>query len=260
MVRIDARTAAGPIDWNANGDASESGYTQDVNFNGRTTATPGGDSAEIFQGFDDWSNIRLNQVGARRNVGGAYFDRDGHQVLGPLSISMGRWDFGRWDFASSDLGRWDFGVGDASRGDLGQGDYGRWDFGRWDFGRWDFGRWDFGQPTDGRGDDARGYLGGGDLFVNDPNNPGGELDFETAADLAKTPPNEFTACVIGVDCVGLVSPNHRVRVGWTATNVGGVGQYVVYRVQGACAPPGTAMDAGGDDDRRAGSARLLGHR
>jgi VCBS repeat-containing protein len=41
-----------------------------------------------------------------------------------------------------------------------------------------------------------------------------------------------------VDCVGLVSPNHRVRVGWTATNVGGVGQYVVYRVQGPALLPG----------------------
>jgi len=238
MVRIDARTAGGPIDWNANGSVSDIGYTQDINFNGRTTASPTGTSAEILRGFDDWANLRLNQVGARRNVGGPFFDREGHQVLGPLSISMGRWDFGRWDFASSDLGRWDFGVGDASRGDLGQGDYGRWDFGRWDFGRWDFGRWDFGQPESGRGDEARGYLGGGDMFVNDPNNPGGELDFETAADLAKTPPNEFTACVIGVDCVGLVSPNHRVRVSWTPTNVGGVGQYAVYRVQGDSLLPG----------------------
>jgi VCBS repeat-containing protein len=238
MVRIDARTAAGPIDWNANGNASESGYSQDVNFNGRTTATPGGSTAELLEGFDDWANIRLNQVGARRNVGGPFFDGTSHQILGPLSASMGRWDFGRWDFASSDLGRWDFGVGDASRGDLGQGDYGRWDFGRWDFGRWDFGRWDFGQPASGRGDEARGYLGGGDLFVNDPNNPGGELDLETAADLAKTPPNEFQACVIGVDCAGLLSPNHRVRASWTATNVGGVVQYAVYRVQGAALLPG----------------------
>ena len=99
-----------------NGNATEAGYFQDVNFNGRTTATPSASSPEILQGFDDWSNIRLNQVGARRNVGGPFFDRAGRQVLGPLSISMGRWDFGRWDFASSDLGRWDFGVGDASRG------------------------------------------------------------------------------------------------------------------------------------------------
>ena len=175
MVRIDARTAAGPLDWNANGITGEAGFTQDVNFNGRTTATPVGTSAELLAGFNDWANIKLNQVGARRNVGGPFFDTPDRQVLGPLSISMGRWDFGRWDFAQADLGRWDFGHGDASRGDLGQGDYGRWDFGRWDFGRWDFGR-----PVSGRGDDARGYLGGGDMFVGDPNNTGGELDFETA--------------------------------------------------------------------------------
>ena len=260
MVRIDARTAAGPIDWNANGSATEAGYFQDINFNGRTTATPSASSPEILQGFDDWSNIRLNQVGARRNVGGPFFDRAGRQVLGPLSISMGRWDFGRWDFASSDLGRWDFGVGDASRGDLGQGDYGRWDFGRWDFGRWDFGRWDFGQPASGRGDDARGYLGGGDMFVGDPNNTGGELDFETAVDLAKTPPNEFGACVIGVDCVGFVSPNHQVRATWTATNVGGVAQYVRLSREWPGAAARTAVDACRDGALRSWSERLLRHR
>ena len=233
MVRIDARTAAGPLDWNANGITGEAGFTQDVNFNGRTTATPGGTSAELLAGFNDWTNIKLNQIGARRNVGGPFFETPGRQVLGPLSISMGRWDFGRWDFASADLGRWDFGHGDASRGDLGQGDYGRWDFGRWDFGRWDFG-----QPTSGRGDDARGYLGGGDMFVGDPNNTGGELDFETATDLARTPPNEFQACMIGVDCVGTPSPFHRVLARWTASNVGGVSQYTVYRVAGDALVPG----------------------
>ena len=204
-----------------------------MNFNGRTTATPSGTSAELLAGFNDWTNIKLNQIGARRNVGGPFFDTPGRQVLGPLSISMGRWDFGRWDFASANLGRWDFGHGDASRGDLGQGDYGRWDFGRWDFGRWDFG-----QPTSGRGDDARGYLGGGDMFVGDPNNTGGELDFETATDLARTPPNEFQACMIGVDCVGTPSPFHRVLARWTASNVGGVSQYTVYRVAGDALVPG----------------------
>ena len=233
MVRIDARNAAGPIDWNANGLTGEAGYTQDVNFNGRTTATPDGTNAELLPGFNDWANIRLNQIGARRNVGGPFFETSGRQVLGPLSISMGRWDFGRWDFAQADLGRWDFGQGDASRGDLGQGDYGRWDFGRWDFGRWDFG-----QPLSGRGDDARGYLGGGDLFVGDPNNTGGELDFETATDLARTPPNEFRACVIGVDLTSTPSQLHRVLSRWTATNVGGVSQYTVYRVTGGSLVPG----------------------
>ena len=89
MVRIDARTAAGPIDWNGNGNAGEIAYTQDINFNGRTTATPAGSSPEILQGFDDWSNVRLDQVGARRNVGGPFFDRTGRQVLGPLSLSHG---------------------------------------------------------------------------------------------------------------------------------------------------------------------------
>ena len=88
----------------------------------------------------------------------------------------------------------------------------------------------------GRGDLGRGDLGGGDLFVGDPNTQEGELDFETAGDLARTPPNEFTACVIGVDCPGSGTPLHAVSLGWTAPNVGGVPQYVVYRVEGDDAP------------------------
>ena len=104
MVRIDARTATGPINWNANGSDTENGYTQDINFNGRTTSTPDGTAPELLAGFDDWANVRLNQVGARRNVGGPFFDSVGRQVLGPLSLDMGRWDFGRWDFAQADLG------------------------------------------------------------------------------------------------------------------------------------------------------------
>jgi hypothetical protein len=170
MVRIDARTAAGPIDWNANGDASESATP-------RTSTSTGarprhrGDSAEIFQGFDDWSNIRLNQVGARRNVGGAYFDRDGARCWG---LCRSPWAGGTSAGGTSLRRTSGAGISASATPVEATSDRvtGRWDFGRWDFGRWDFGRWDFGQPTDGRGDDARGYLGGGDLFVNDPNNPG----------------------------------------------------------------------------------------
>ena len=185
MVRIDARTAAGGIDWNANSISTDAGFTQDINFNGRTRRTD--DSIELLRGSDDWFNIRLNQVGARRNVGGLFLDSLGRLTVGPLSL-------------------------DAGRGDFGRGDFGRGDFGRGDFG-------------------------GGDLFQGDPDNPGGELDFETATDLAKTPPTEFVACVIGTTgCPG--AETHNVRLTWKTPTVGGATSYIAYRVTGAELVPG----------------------
>src|SRR5262249_44813756 len=44
-----------------NGTATDSGYAQDINFNGASNDSP-------FAGFNDWASISLEQVGARRNV------------------------------------------------------------------------------------------------------------------------------------------------------------------------------------------------
>ncbi len=226
MVRIDNRTAATPIDWNANG-VPQASFVLDVNFNGRTAKIDG--SPDILAGSDDWSQIALNQTGSRRSPGGLFVvDSTGHLALGPLSLDSGR----------GDLGRGDLGRGDLGRGDLGRGDLGRGDLGRGDLGRGDLGRGDLGNPALGRGDLGRGDLGGGDLFVGDPNNPGGELDFETATDLAKTPPNEFRACVVGVDCAPGTSALHQVSLDWKTPNVGGASRFIVYRVPGAALLPG----------------------
>jgi hypothetical protein len=226
MVRIDNRTAASAIDWNADG-RLESAFALDVNFNGRTTKADG--SADILGGSNDWAHLILNQTGARRSPGALFvLDGTGRLALGPLSLDSGR----------GDLGRGDLGRGDLGRGDLGRGDLGRGDLGRGDLGRGDLGRGDLGGPVLGRGDLGRGDLGGGDLFARDPNNPGGELDFETATDLARTPPNEFRACVTGIDCPAQALPLHLVRLDWTASHVGSVTDYVVYRVPGATLLPG----------------------
>ncbi|MFO7695150.1 MAG: Ig-like domain-containing protein, partial [Vicinamibacterales bacterium] len=225
MVRIDARTAAGAIDWNANGSLTDSAFTLDVNFNGRLDGSPN----PPLGGSDDWSNILLNQMGVRRNTGGVYVvDSAGHLLVGPLSLDSGRGDLGRGDLGRGDLGRGDLGRGDLGRGDLGRGDLGRGDLGRGDLGRGDL----------GRGDLGRGDLGGGDLFVGNPYQEG-ELDAETAGDLGRTPPNTFAACVIGVDSACSGTPLHGVSLSWTAPNVGGVSQYFVYRVAGETLVPDT---------------------
>lgn len=227
MARIDNRTSTTPIDWQANGVVEASSISLDVNFNGRTVKLDG--TPDLLAGSNDWAQLVLTQIGARRSPGALFVaDSKGHLAVGPLSLDSGR----------GDLGRGDLGRGDLGRGDLGRGDLGRGDLGRGDLGRGDLGRGDLGNPALGRGDLGRGDLGGGDLFVGDPNNSGGELDFETASGLASTPPNEFRACVIGTSCTTQTSPLHRIRVDWTAPNIGGVSRFVVYRVQGTTLLPG----------------------
>ncbi len=244
MVRIDARNAGSGIDWAANGITAVSSAI-DINFNGRTTLNADGTGgSELLKGSNDWATIRLNQVGSRRSAGGLYIDELGNLRLGAMSLDAGRGDYGRGDYGRGDYGRGDYGRGDYGRGDLGRGDYGRGDYGRGDYGRGDYGRGDYG----------RGDYGGGDLFTGDPNNIGGELDFELAGDLAKTPPNEFTACVIGVNCApDETSPLHDVKVTFKAPNVGGVFEFIVYRVVGAEVTPawievGRATSALGQTD------------
>ena len=127
MVRIDARTAESAIDWNANG-TSETRYPLDINFSG-----PDG-GPDAFKVSDDWSNLRLNQIGVRRAIGGLFLDKNQTLALGPLSLDSGRSDYGRSDYGRSDYGRSDYGRSDYGRSDYGRSDYGRSDYGRSDYG------------------------------------------------------------------------------------------------------------------------------
>jgi hypothetical protein len=221
MVRIDARTAAAAADWNADGDAADTSvFGQDANFNGRLDGT-GNPPFPPLAGADDWSELRLDQLGAARNVGGLYPLQPTGFGVGPLSLAVGKGDLGKGDLGKGDLGKGDLGKGDLGKGDLGKGDLGKGDLGKGDLGK--------------------GDLGGGDLFLGDPNNPGGELDAETARDLARTPPNQFQACVAGVGgCSAAGAGLHDVVTSWTLPHVGGVGQYSVYRVAWATLTPGQA--------------------
>lgn len=206
MVRVDARYANDPIDWNAD---NVPGFDspQDVNFSGAAD--------EVLGGSVDWPNVLLNQVAGRRNVGGLFIHpATGALLVGPLSADVGKGDLGKGDLGKGDLGKGDLGKGDLGKGDLGKGDLGKGDLGKGDLGK--------------------GDLGGGDLFLNDPSNPAGELDAETAGALARTPPNNFQACVIdGVTCGSTTDPLHRVRVSFASSNTGGNPvSYRVYRVDG----------------------------
>ena len=71
LVRVEAPDSAGStaVDWNNDGVANASGFAQDVNFNGNFFNSPPGNNVEApFVGFNDWKNIDLRQIGARRGV------------------------------------------------------------------------------------------------------------------------------------------------------------------------------------------------
>ncbi|MCK7510069.1 MAG: hypothetical protein MZV70_42555 [Desulfobacterales bacterium] len=168
MVRIDARTADGAIDWNANGASRRTSCVR----SGHQLQRP--PRRRSLNGSDDWSSILLNQIGARRNTGGVFastprglpprgavvagFRSRRPGTRGPRAASAtwgaATWAAGTWAAATWAAATWAAGTWAAAtswpRGDLGRGDLGR------------------------------GDLGGGDLFVGDPDSPGGELDFETA--------------------------------------------------------------------------------
>lgn len=206
MVRIDAPHSGVAIDWDADGNPATVVTTQDVNYSG-------GPFDDVLAGSDDWSNLFLNQTGIRRNVGALYLDAaTGLLTLGPTSIGMGKGDAGKGDAGATDLGKGDAGKGDAGKGDAGKGDAGKADA--------------------GKGDAGKGDAGGGDWFFNDPNNPPGEIDAEIAADLNRTPPNAFQACVSGVDCETSTAPLHDIQISFEAPNVAGLASYTVYRVNG----------------------------
>jgi len=237
MVRVDAASLDTAIDWNADGALDAAGVAssglQDINFDGIFET--------INPGSDDWANLRLNQLGGRRNVGGYYVDLQGRIAVGPLSLDIGRGDIGRGDIGRGDIGRGDIGRGDIGRGDIGIA-IGRGDIGRGDIGRGDIGRGDIGRGDIGRGDIGRGAFGGGDLDVGGANEPIGDLDLATAVAVSGNNPNsppsspatQLTACrtvlsgEFSYNCV-VEGGNTPIRLDWLAPHLGQALSYSIYR-------------------------------
>ena len=230
LVRVDSPTVAatqGDIDWTKSS-AQPAVGGQDINLDGVKSI--------LNRGHNDWLNIRLNQVGARRNVGGWFwvFDEltnDYLAFMGTLSLDVGRADLGRADLGRADLGRADLGAGDLGRGDTGFGDLGRADLGRADLGRADLGRADLGRADLGRAD-----LGAG---LETP----GELTPVIATASGGSPPEELSARVLGL---GVISGDncealgravcHRIRLDWKRSNLASETRYVIYRASGSDGP------------------------
>jgi hypothetical protein len=204
MFSIEGTSAAGPIDWNANGVADTGTYSQDINFNRGPIAlvSPATPTDGPFSGFNDWANIDLRQTGSRRNVVSS-------GVGGALSLDMGLGDFGLGDFGLGDFGLGDFGLGDFGLGDFGLGDFGLGDFGLGDFGLGDFGQ-----------------------------GPPGEMDLETAQGAAGGgAPNALTATLTGRN-------SRDVRLKWAAPHLDDVATYEIFRVVGQPSDIGSASRIG----------------
>ena len=201
MGRLDAPLLPSlnwKVDWD--GDGLVDGAAQDVNFDGAQTGP-----LSALTGFDDWSSLRLNQVGAGRNMLGF-----------SLGLDFGGLDFGGLDFGGLDFGGLDFGGLDFGGLDFGGLDFGGLDFGGLDFGGLDFGGLDFG------GLDFGGLDFGGT-----------ELDFDALRDVGGTPPSQLDACVLGGSGADACDPAdnaplHRHRLNWVAPNVGTEG-YSIHR-------------------------------
>ena len=74
-IRVEGPLAPGAIDWNDNGIIDSAAVAQDLNFSG----TPSGST---FLGFEDWTDVDLRQMGARRNAFGFSTDIGSGDLIG----------------------------------------------------------------------------------------------------------------------------------------------------------------------------------
>jgi hypothetical protein len=127
VVRVDGTGVQPPIDWNADGQLSPP-LSQDINFDNSVSA--------LDPGTNDWLNLDLRQVGARRNVGLVSLDFGYTDVGSPNTLGytdVGYTDLGYTDVGYTDVGYTDVGYTDVGITDLGYTDVGAPQSGDLDF-------------------------------------------------------------------------------------------------------------------------------
>jgi len=245
-ARVHAATAAATIDWDGSS-ATTSAGPLNVNFD--ATAAGVGIINGALNGFDDWSNIRLDQIGGGRHET-KFSDGDFLDLGSGDFIDLGSGDFldlGSGDFL--DLGSGDFlDLGSGDFLDLGSGDF--LDLGSGDF--LDLGSGDFmdlgsGDFLDlGSGDFLD--LGSGDFLDLGSGQDVAELDYEVARAIGRTAPFGLTACVIGTPGCTTAPPFdpqfHRVALHWNPPTIGHVFQYVIFRKRGNAAATAAPVQIG----------------
>ncbi len=111
MARVEIQNTANTIDWNGDFDLTDSGFSQDVTFDG---VLSGGNNS--LHGFNDWNSLRLDLIGAGEGAAGLSLGSlrlgtgfillpDGSRQSGRWLESPGRWleSPGRW---LESPGRW----------------------------------------------------------------------------------------------------------------------------------------------------------
>ncbi len=243
MARVYTETIAESIDWD--GDLSTgpdtSASLQDINFDGVVNADSATTNAQ--HGYNDWANLRLNQMGAGRKFT-VFASGDPPVVL---------LDFGSGDTTPNPL--LDFGSGDDGTTnpllDFGSG--GDPPSPLLDFGSGDDGiiLLDFGSGDEnpilldfGSGDEPPNPL----LDFGSGSQP--DIELEVARGMGAAAPYSLTACIVGQDAPPCsdADPNtpnfQRIEVRFQASTNGDIDHYQVQRKR-AGFPNGTYQDVVG---------------
>jgi Bacterial Ig domain len=184
------------------------GSVSNINFDAAFQSTQ---KFGTLTGYDDWSNLLLNQIGAGHNK--VSFDSGADSAAeGADSAADGA------DSAAEGADSAAEGADSAAEGADSAAD-----------------------GADSAADGADSAADGADSAADSQ-----ELDFKGAKELGSPAPAGFQACIIGAPTTNaFVCPNdtdadpthkHRTRTIWTVSNVGPVAEYRVYRVQGTTVP------------------------
>jgi hypothetical protein len=238
MTRVRAFSTDASVDWDGDS-ATGTASNQNVNFDGNANGQ--GIFTSALNGFDDWSNIRLDQIGGGRHEK-KYSDGNFSTLASGDFLDLGTGDF--LDIASGDfldLGSGDFlDIASGDFLDLGSGDF--LDIASGDF--LDIASGDFLDIASGDFlDIASGDfldIASGD-FLDLASGLSQELDYDAARGMGRAAPYAVTACVIGTGTAGCANAlpfdplYHRVSLHWTAPTFGHPAQYHVLRKRGNAA-------------------------
>jgi VCBS repeat-containing protein len=234
MTRVQALSTDASVDWDGD-PATPSASNLNVNFDGNADGTSILSSA--LYGFDDWSNIRLDQIGAGRHEK-KYSDNNFSALGGTDFLDLGSGDFdniGSGDFDV--LGSGDFLPNSGTDFlDLGSGNFLNAASGQFlnipsgDFDNLASG--DFWNAASGDFDN----IASGDFFGVGGSGVSQELDVDAARGLGRAAPFGVKACVIGTAGCAIAQPfdplYHRVSVSWKAPTFGQPFLYHVLRKRG----------------------------
>jgi hypothetical protein len=217
MARIEAGSVGESIDWNGDGLTNSAG-PQNVKFGGTYfDGVTGGDEIppSVLYGYDDWSNIQLNQIGAGR--GAARFKNFETLTFDGSTFEGSTFEGSTFEGSTFEGSTFE---GSTFEGSTFEGST---------FEGSTFEGSTF-EGSTFEGSTFEGSTFEGSTFE------GVDLDYESAKALGRARSHGFKACVIGgtgLDaCVGVSTPLHRIKSDWNIPSFGTAAAYDVRRVLG----------------------------